>query len=94
MKVLKYYLCSRINTGSEEAPQWEELLSQVTLDWSEANEVIARAEAHLGTYSVEEDGRPEVTEKSVSQRLQALEKSLDDIPTMIATAIKNYIVGR
>lgn len=54
MKVIKYRLCTRINHGTEEAPVIEEVLSPVELGWSEANEEIARREAHRGEYTVEE----------------------------------------
>ena len=54
MKVIKYHLCTRINHGTEEEPNIEEILSAVTMGWNEANEEIAKREAHRGKYTVEE----------------------------------------
>ena len=54
MKVIKYHLCTRVNHGTEEEPNIEEVLSAVTMGWNEANEEIAKREAHNGEYTVEE----------------------------------------
>ena len=54
MKVIKYNLCTRINHGTEEEPNIEEVLSAVTMGWNEANEEIAKREAHNGEYAIEE----------------------------------------
>lgn len=54
MKVLKYNLCTRVDRGTEEKPDWEEILSPVTMGWNEKNEEIARREAHNGEYTIEE----------------------------------------
>ena len=59
MKVIKYQLCTEINRGTEEQPNIEQVLSAVTLGWSEANEEIAKAEAYNGEYTIEDDGKPE-----------------------------------
>lgn len=59
MKIIKYNLCTRINHGTEENPQIEEILSPVTMGWNEANEQIAGKEAHKGEYTIEDDGQPE-----------------------------------
>ena len=59
MKIIKYNLCTRINHGTEENPQIEEILSPVTMGWNEANEHIAGKEAYKGEYTVEDDGQPE-----------------------------------
>ncbi len=60
MKVIKYQLCTKINHGTEDEPNIEQVFSAVTLGWSEANETIAKAEAYNGEYTVEEapDKRP------------------------------------
>lgn len=60
MKVIKYQLCTEINHGTEDEPNIEQVFSAVTLGWSEANEIIAKAEAYNGEYTVEEvpDKRP------------------------------------
>lgn len=54
MKVIKYNLCTRVNHGTEEEPNIEEILSAVTMGWNEANEEIAKREAHNGEYTIEE----------------------------------------
>lgn len=54
MKVIKYNLCTMINHGTEEEPDIQEILTPVELGWSEQNEEIAKREAYLGEYTVEE----------------------------------------
>jgi len=60
MKVIKYQLCTEANHGTEDEPKIEQVFSAVTLGWSEAKEKIAKAEAHNGEYTIEEelDNRP------------------------------------
>ena len=45
MKKIKYIMASN--------------LMPVTMPWSEANEAIAKAEAHNGEYTIYDDGQPE-----------------------------------
>nr|DAH62334.1 MAG TPA: ChiA1-BD-binding domain protein [Caudoviricetes sp.] len=59
MKKLKYQLCTEINRGTEDDPQIEQMLSDVTLDWSAANEELAKLEAYNGEYEIIDDGEPE-----------------------------------
>lgn len=59
MKVLKYRLMTEVNYGTEEQPKIEQVLSAVTMGWSETNEKIAKAEAYNGEYTIEDDGKPE-----------------------------------
>jgi hypothetical protein len=59
MKVIKYNLFTKVNRGTEENPQFEEILFPVTMGWNEANEEIAKREAHNGEYTIEDDGKPE-----------------------------------
>ena len=60
MKIIKYKLCTEINHGTEDEPKIEQVFSAITLGWSETNEKIAKAEAHNGEYTIEEepDNRP------------------------------------
>ena len=60
MKIIKYQLCTEVNYGTKDKPDIQQILSAVTLGWSEANEKIAKAEAYNGKYTVEEelDNRP------------------------------------
>lgn len=59
MKVIKYQLCTEINYGTEDEPKIEQVFSAVSLEWSAANEAIAKAEAYNGEYTIEDDGEPE-----------------------------------
>lgn len=68
-KVIKYNLCTRVNHGTEEVPEIKEILSPVTMGWNEANEEIAKQEAHNGEYSIEE--APD-TEETTDDVLNAL----------------------
>ncbi len=52
MKILKYNLCTE-----------DEILFPVEMDWNEANEEIAKREAHNGEYTIEDDGQPEPAEE-------------------------------
>lgn len=51
MKLIKYNLCTIVDG--------EEILSPVTMGWSEVNEEIAKREAHNGGYTIEDDGQLE-----------------------------------
>ena len=59
MKVIKYQLCTEVKHGTEEQPNIEQVFSEVSLGWSEANEKIAKAEAYNGEYTIVDDGKPE-----------------------------------
>lgn len=59
MKVIKYQLCTEINHGTKEQPNIEQVFSEVSNAWNEANEKIAKAEAYNGEYTIEDDGKPE-----------------------------------
>ena len=54
MRVIKYHLRTLVNRGSAEAPDWQEVLTAVELDWCEANEQISKQEAADGSYYIEE----------------------------------------
>ena len=59
MKVLKYRLMTEVNHGTEEQPKIQQIFSDVSLGWSEANEELAKREAYNGEYTIEDDGKPE-----------------------------------
>ena len=63
MKVIKYQLCTEVNRGTEGQPDIQQIFSDVTLGWSEANEEIAKAEAYNGEYTIEDDGEPDPTQE-------------------------------
>ena len=72
MKVLKYNFCTKVNNGSEEQPEWIEILSPVKMAWNEVNEEIAKAEAYNGEYTIEDDGQPEPDTTTADDILSAL----------------------
>ena len=76
MKKIKYQLCTEVNHGTEDAPDIEQVLSAVTLGWSEANEQIAAAEAYNGDYTIEDDGEPEPVTPPSNEELAAENKLL------------------
>ena len=59
MKVLKYRLMTEVNHGTEEQPDIQQIFSDVSMGWNEANEEIAKREAYNGEYTIEDDGAPE-----------------------------------
>lgn len=55
MKKIKYqYLSAEINHGTEEEPVIEEVFIGKIIPYNEANEEIAKREAHRGEYTIEE----------------------------------------
>ena len=73
MKILKYNLCTRVNHGTEAAPEWENILTPVEMGWNEVNEETARREAYNGEYTIEDDGQPEpVAEPTADEVLNAM----------------------
>ena len=70
MKVLKYRLCTEVNHGTEEQPDIQQIFSDVSMGWNEANEEIAKREAYNGEYTIEDDGRPD-TEPTEQEQLRA-----------------------
>ena len=78
MKVLKYRLMTEVNHGTEEQPDIQQIFSDVTMDWSESNEKIAKREAYNGEYTIDDDGQPEpppTTEHRVSDLEEQLAQS-------------------
>lgn len=59
MKVIKYNLKAKINTGTDLEPVWEERQGPAcSMPYSEANMAIAEAETY-GDITVKDDGQPE-----------------------------------
>lgn len=83
-KVIKYKLCTVVThqkeilideeSGQVEYETWEEeVLSSVTLPYSEKAENIAKREAYKGEYTIEDDGKPEPeTEASTDDVLNTM----------------------
>ena len=72
MKIIKYNLCAKVNYGTADDPVFEETLYAVSMPWSEANEEIAKAEAHNGEYIIEDDGQAEPDTTTTDDVLNAL----------------------
>lgn len=72
MKWINYNLCAKINHGTEEVPEWEEILSPVSVAWNEANEEMAKNEAYNGDYTIDDDGQPEQDNTSTDDVINAL----------------------
>lgn len=80
MKIIKYKLCTHVNHGTEETPEWVDTLNgkeiRCTADKLEANEEIAKREAYNGEYTVEDDGAEESSVPTSEERLAALEAAM------------------
>lgn len=82
MKIIKYnFLSCRINNGTEESPNYEDVILPKEIRCSsanlEANEAIAKAEAYNGEYTIEDDGQPEPeAQPSDAERIAELEEAL------------------
>ena len=74
MKIMKYkFLSCEVNHGTEENPDIEQIFLNKSIGWNEANEEIAKREAHKGEYTIEDDGQPEpATEVSTDDVLDAM----------------------
>ena len=70
MKVLKYRLMTEVNHGTEEQPDIQQIFSDVTMGWNEANDPIAKREAYNGEYEIIDDGEPE-PEPTEQEQLRA-----------------------
>ena len=71
-KVIKYNLCTKVNHGTEEEPQIEEILYPVEMGWNEINEETAKREAYNGEYTIEDNGQPEPNTASTDDVLNAM----------------------
>lgn len=67
MKIIKYQLCTEINHGTEDTPDIEQVLADVTLGWTESNEQLAQREAYNGVYTIEDDGEPEPSPSQIDR---------------------------
>lgn len=75
MKILKYQLCTAINIGTEEFVELQQIFSNVSLPWSEANEEIAKAEAYNGEYTIEEEPDDRPFEEIQAEKLSNLSEA-------------------
>lgn len=74
MKIIKYkFISCEVNNGTEDEPKIEQIFIDKSMPWNEANEEIAKREAHKGEYTIEDDGQPEpATEVSTDDVLDAM----------------------
>lgn len=75
MQIIKYNLIQKINSGTLEAPVWDESKgAAVTMPYSEANLEIAKKEAYNGEYTIEDDGNPDPeSSQTLESRVDTLE---------------------
>ena len=78
MKKIVYKVKGYIGTYNAEIETEEqvECLVDVERPYSKANEAIAKAEAHNGEYTIEDDGQPE-PEPTAADRIAELEATIN-----------------
>ena len=75
-KILKYkFVCGQENVGTDEAPIFKDVISDVEMTWSEGNEETAKREAVNGEYEIVDDGTPEPPPTQID-RIEALEAAV------------------
>ena len=72
MKIIKYQLCTKVNRGTKDEPNIEQVFSAVRLGWSEGNEKIAKTEAYNGEYTIEEESDNRPFEEIQTEKLSSL----------------------
>ena len=82
MKVIKYNLCTMV--------EGKEVLTRVTLSWSEANEEIAKQEAHNGEYTIEDDGYV----KPKAYQIAELKKQLSATDYKVIKCAESQLLGQ
>lgn len=71
-KIIKYkFLSAEINHGTEENPAIEQIFLDKAMDWNEANEEVAKREAHNGEYIIEDDGIEIIEKPSQLDRIES-----------------------
>ena len=59
-KIIKYKVFSaKINYGTEENFNIKQTFLEKSMTWNEANEAMAKREAHNGEYEIYDDGQPD-----------------------------------
>ena len=81
MRVIKYNLCTMVED--------KEILSSVTLSWSEANEEIAKKEAYNGEYIIEDDG----VEKTTAEQIAELKNQLSATDYKVIKCAECQLLG-
>lgn len=57
---IEYCINNPVNEGTEENPKWMDNPISKSIPYSEANEELAKQEAHNGEYTIEDDGIEEI----------------------------------
>ena len=74
--IIKYKMLSKINTGTDEEPIWEDGFADAKIVFAKADqeavEALVSAEAYNGEYTVEDDGRPDPVKTTAEDVLNAL----------------------
>lgn len=73
MEKIKYkFLSAEVNRGTKDSPDIKQIFLEKSMQWSEANEEIAKKEAYNGEYTIEDDG----VEKTVQEQIAELKAEL------------------
>ena len=81
MKVIKYNLCAMV--------AGKEILTPVTMVWSEDNEEIAKEEAHNGEYIIVDDG----VKKTPAELIAELKKQLSATDYKVIKCAECQLLG-
>ena len=96
MKVIRYSLRSVVTRGVDTGEETEgktiteEILTPVSLGWSEANEKIAKAEAYNGEYTIEDDG----IELTAAEKIAELKKQLSATDYKVIKCAECQLLGQ
>lgn len=78
MKTIKYkFLSCEVNQNTEESTNIEQIFLEKAMSYSEDNEEIAKKEAYMGEYTIEDDGQPEEAPPTDAERIAELEAALE-----------------
>ena len=89
-KIIKYkFLSCEINHGTEENPDIEQLILQVSMPWNEANEELAKNEAYNGEYTIEDDG----VEKTPADKITELKEQLSATDYKVIKCAECQLLG-
>ena len=87
MKIIKYkFLSCEVNSGAEDEPKIQQIFLNKSMPWSEANEGIAKLEAHNGEYTIEDDGQPDPS--SIPSQLDRVEAQVNYTAMMTNTLME------
>ena len=70
MKIIKYKMLTH-EEYDEQGNLLDDCFANISMGWNESNELIAKAEAYNGEYTIEDDGQPETYQPTVQEQLDA-----------------------